>query len=65
MKKLLAVGIALLLLPLFGCAKEEKGPVVIVHCDGCGKELEYPADSGVTEDWILLCSDCNTKADRD
>ena len=64
MKKLVTVGIALLLLPLFGCGKE-KGPVVVVHCDGCGKALEYPADSGVTEDWIILCDECSAKVDRD
>lgn len=44
---------ALLFCMLFGCGEKR-----IVHCDRCGKEIEVDADSNVTEDWILVCQDC-------
>lgn len=47
--------LALLALMMFGCAKK------IVHCDGCGREIKVPADCATTEDWILLCDDCQKK----
>ncbi len=53
--------IALTLLPLGACRKEMK----IVHCDRCGKEIKYPADSNVTEDWIIVCSECRKKMNTD
>lgn len=42
---------------LAACAKEE----TIVHCDGCGTELRYPASDEMNEDWIILCPDCRKK----
>ena len=59
MKKLLiALLIALCLLSLAACGKSR-----IVHCDGCGKEIKVSANSNMTEDWIILCSECQAKAD--
>lgn len=58
MKKRIRIGLTLLaLLLLAACAKEE----TIVHCDGCGTELRYPASGEVNEDWIILCPDCRKK----
>lgn len=54
MKKLLIVGIALCALSmLFGCGEKK-----VLHCDRCGKEITVPADSNMTEDWIIVCEDC-------
>lgn len=64
MKKLLICILAMAMLPLFGCRKNGSA-TKIIHCDGCGKELEFPADSNVTEDWVILCDECNEKVDRD
>ena len=47
--------LAVLALLMLGCAKK------IVHCDGCGKEIEIPANSDTNEDWIILCDDCQAK----
>ena len=59
MKKLLiAILIAISLLSLAGCGKTR-----IVHCDGCGKEIKVAENSNVTEDWILLCDECQKKLD--
>ena len=56
MKRLLLTGIALLMaLALAGCAKK------VVHCDGCGNEIEVPAGSDMTEDWLILCEECKAK----
>lgn len=58
MKKKIWIGLTLLtLLLLAACAKEK----TIVHCDGCGTELRYPASDEVHEDWIILCPDCREK----
>ena len=51
--------IALTLLPLGACKKGVK----ILHCDRCGREVQYPADSNVTGDWIIVCSECRKKMD--
>lgn len=64
MKKLLICILALAMLSLFGCRKDSSA-IKIIHCDGCGKEIEFPVDSNVTEDWIILCDECNEKVDRD
>ena len=47
---------AVLTLLMLGCAEKKT-----LHCDGCGKEIKVPADSATTEDWILLCDDCQKK----
>ena len=58
MKKLFYAFMMLVaLLLLAACAKKEK----IIHCDGCGKELHYAASDDVTEEWIILCSECRKK----
>ena len=38
---------------LTGCAKTK-----IVHCDRCGKEITLSADSRITEDWTVFCTEC-------
>lgn len=56
MKKPLILMIALcMMFSLYGCAKK------IVHCDGCGREIELPAGSNTTEDWIVLCEECKAE----
>lgn len=58
MKRLLFFLLAVLtLVSLVGCAKK------ILHCDGCGKEIKFPANSDYTEDWILLCEECKDKVE--
>lgn len=55
MKRLIAIALLILaLLGLAACGGEKR----IVHCDRCGKEIEIPADSNVTEDWIVMCKEC-------
>ena len=59
MKKiLLALLLALSLLALSACGEKR-----IVHCDGCGKELQVNANSNMDEDWIILCEDCQKELD--
>jgi hypothetical protein len=59
MKKLLIIAAAALCALAFaGCAKK------VVHCDGCGKEIKLPANSNMTEDWIVLCDECKSKVDN-
>lgn len=54
MKKfLIALAVLLCSFTLLGCSKK-----IILHCDGCGKEIEFPADTSFTEDSIILCDDC-------
>ncbi len=44
---------AMAVLLLFGC-----GETKALHCDRCGKEIKVAVDSNMTEDWIILCEDC-------
>ncbi len=61
MKKLISVLLAVAaILSLTACEKEK----IVLHCDGCGKELTFDADSGMTEDWIILCDDCRASIDE-
>ncbi len=54
MKKLLMIAIAAaMLFASVGCVGTK-----IVHCDRCGKEVKMSADSGVTEDWLICCEEC-------
>ena len=54
MKKLICLVLAMLTaLSLAGCAKK------ILHCDGCGAEVQVRQSSNMEEDWIILCEDCN------
>ena len=55
-RTLLLIVSFILLLSLASCGKGR-----IVHCDGCGKEIEVPAGSNMTEDWIVLCEECKAK----
>ena len=42
-----------------GCGEKK-----IVHCDGCGAEIEVDADSNVNDtDWTLFCSTCEAELD--
>ena len=55
MKKRIALALLVLaLLSLAACGKEK----IILHCDRCGKEVEFPADTNMTEDWIIVCAEC-------
>ncbi len=36
------------------CISETK----TLTCDGCGKQVEMDADSGITDEWILFCREC-------
>ncbi len=64
-KRICIVLAALMLLSaiLTGCAAAK--PTRIVHCDRCGKECVIPADSNMTEDWILYCTDCEKELGLD
>ena len=44
---------ALTVLSLAGCAKK------ILHCDGCGAEVQVRQSSNMEEDWIVFCAECN------
>ena len=46
-----------------GCGKTMQTRVV--HCDHCGKEIEVPADSNLTDEWILYCTDCEKELGLD
>ena len=55
MRRLIAALLLVLVLPgLAACGAETR----TVHCDRCGKEVVLPADSKITEDWILFCKEC-------
>ena len=58
-KLLLVMVLTLCLLALVGCGKK-----IVLHCDVCGKELYYDADSDVTEDWLIVCEDCQKLVDN-
>ena len=49
---LLALIIAMLCMA--SCEKDPKE----LTCDGCGKTVEVEADSNMTDEWILFCSEC-------
>ncbi len=57
-KTLIALLLALSLLSLAGCGKTR-----IVHCDRCGKEITVPESSNMTEEWIILCTDCSKEVE--
>jgi hypothetical protein len=54
MKKLLGLTLILALLALLPSCGEKK----ILHCDGCGREVEVAASSRMEEEWIVFCEDC-------
>ena len=67
MKKRICILLAAILLlsaVLTGCGKAATA-TRIVHCDNCGKEIEVPEDSNMTDDWILYCSDCEKELGLD
>ena len=57
-KKILGILLVLaMVLTFVGCSEKK-----IVHCDGCGAEIEVDADSNVNDDdWALFCSECESK----
>lgn len=57
---LLIVLSALCLLSFTACRSKE---TIILHCDRCGKEIEFPSDTNMTEDWLIVCSDCQNGID--
>ena len=61
MNKRLLLPSALLLLfsaALLSCGKKTLTEGRIVHCDRCGKECTVSADSNMTDEWFLYCSEC-------
>ncbi len=53
MKRILIAALVLLFaLSLTGCRTR------VVHCDRCGKEIKIPEKSDMTEDWIIICEEC-------
>lgn len=50
----------LCLLSVGACRKKS---VKILHCDRCGREVEFDADSNMTEDWIIVCKECRKDMD--
>ena len=46
-----------------GLLKQFKKSVKILHCDRCGREVEFDADSNMTEDWIIVCKECRKDMD--
>ena len=66
MKKRICILLAALMLisaVFTGCGKTTA--TRIVHCDNCGKEIEVPEDSNMTDDWILYCTDCEKELGLD
>ena len=66
MKKRICIFLAAIILLsalLTGCGKPTA--TRIVHCDNCGKEIEVPEDSNMTDDWILYCTDCEKELGLD
>jgi hypothetical protein len=57
---LLAVIAALTLLTGCGLMKTKT-----LHCDYCGREVKVSADSDMTDDWIIYCSDCEKELGLD
>ncbi len=55
-KRICVIAAVLLAVLLIGCGAKK-----IVHCDGCGKEIQVPAGSDTDESWVILCSDCQEK----
>ena len=52
MKKLIALLLAsVLALSLAACGEKN-----LLHCDGCGKEVD--ADPKMDESWIIFCEEC-------
>ena len=46
-----------------GCGSAKASRVV--HCDRCGKEITVDADSNLTDEWILYCTDCEKELGLD
>ena len=61
MKKTAAVVLTLCLMTVLSSCGEKK----TLHCDNCGKEVTVSADSNMTEDWIVYCSDCEKELGLD
>ena len=58
MKRIFCLLLTFLLIAALFAGYTDSKPTKILHCDGCGKEVEVDADSGGEEDWIILCEDC-------
>ena len=61
MKKWLIMILAVLCLLSVGACRKKS--VKILHCDRCGREVEFDADSNMTEDWIIVCKECRKDMD--
>ena len=45
---------------LSGCGSKK-----ILHCDNCGREISVDADSNMTDEWLLYCSECEKELGLD
>ena len=54
-KKIICLLVVVLLLSLVGCGKRT------VTCDNCGKDIQVPASSNVSDEWILYCGTCEVE----
>ncbi len=54
----------LIMFAFVGCGKSSAN-MMVLHCDNCGKEIEVPEDSGMNEDWILYCAECEKEKGLD
>lgn len=56
-KKIICLLLALvLMLTLIACGKEK-----VVTCDHCGNQIDLPANSNITDEWIVYCKTCETE----
>ena len=52
--KLLCLLLAALTMLLLGGCGEAK----TLTCDGCGTQVQVPADSNMDDSWVILCAEC-------
>lgn len=55
MKKIICLLlVSCVLFLMTGCQKAR-----VLHCDGCGTEVNVKESSNMEEDWIIYCESCN------
>lgn len=59
-KIVILLALVAMLLTLASCGKTK-----ILHCDGCGTEVEVKESSNMTEEWIVYCEKCNEQIEKD
>lgn len=62
MKKLLILILALLIaICAAGCSAKTQ----VLHCDNCGTEVKVDEKSGMDEEWIIFCEECEKEIGLD